>query len=113
MEKNRLSIEELEKMTHSDLVCTMTIVVNNDILGKLIFDDNKNHDMTFDVFDGFAYCFDDINKKEYYMLYPKLELVGRSKAMQKSIRDYMELSDDNEIKVTDVMTSYYEIFCNF
>lgn len=111
MNKKRLSIEELEKMTHSDLVCTMTIVVNNDILGKEIFSDKKNHDMTFDVFDGFAYCAD-CGGKEYYMEYPKLELVGRSKAMQKSIREFMELSEDSEIKVTDVMTSYYEIFCN-
>lgn len=106
MKKPLLTVEELENMTHSNLVCTMTISIEDVIFG----DDNK-HEMTFDVFDGYAHC-NDCEGKEYYMDFPKLELVKKSKAMQDSIREFMELGESDEIKVTDVMCSYYELHCN-
>lgn len=111
MEKKRLSLDELVKMTHSELVSTMTIQLSDDIIGEVIFGDNKVHTMTLDVFDGFAYC-GDCEGKEYYMHFPKLELVGKSKSMQSTIREFMNLGDSDVIKVSDVMACYYTLVCN-
>lgn len=106
MKKPKLTIEDLENMTHCTLVCSMTISLEDKLFG-----DNKKHEMTFDVFDGYAHC-NDCEGKEYYMLFPKLELVKKSKHMQDSIREFMELGVNDDISVTDVMCSYYELYCN-
>lgn len=106
MLRPKMTISDLENMTHGTLVCTMTISIEDEIFG-----DTNKHEMTFNVFDGFAHC-DDCEGKEYYMEFPKLELVKKSKNMQDSIREFMELGESDEIKVTDVMCSYYELHCN-
>lgn len=106
MEKKRMTIEEIEKMVHSDLVCTQTIKLSDDVFG-----DTKKHTLTFDVFDGFAYC-GDYNGKEYYMLFPRLSLIKLSKTMSASVREFMGLGESDEIGVTDVMASYYTLYCN-
>lgn len=103
---NILSVSDLENMTHSTLVCSMTISLTDEIFG-----DDKHHEMCFDVFDGFAHC-NNCEGKEYYMDYPKLELVKKSKRMQDSIREFMGLGDNDEIKITDIMCAYYDLKCN-
>jgi len=106
MEKKRLSIEELEKMTHSNLVCTIKISLQDETFG-----DDKEHIMELEVFDGFAHCHD-CDGSEYFMNFPKLCLINKSDSFKKTIREFMELPENSEITVTDVMTSYYELVCN-
>jgi len=104
--KERISIQDLEKMNHTKLVCTQKISFSDPLFG-----DDKEHQLTFDIFDGFAYC-PNYKGKEYYMVYPRKALINLSASMQKSIREFMELEEKEEIKVTDILASYYNLYCN-
>lgn len=102
----RLSITELEKMTHSKYLKTQQIRLTDEVLG-----DNKQHLVEFDIFDGFAYCHD-FNGHEYYMMYPRKEFIKLSNEMEKTIREYLELDKQHIIGETEILVSYNTLFKN-
>ena len=102
----RISIQDLEKMTQTKYVCTQRIKLSDKIFG-----DNIKHILDFDIFDGFAYC-PNYKGKEYFMIYPKVNFIKLSKNMSKSVRDFMELEDTDEISITDSLISYNVLKCN-
>ena len=106
MNKQRLSIEELEFMCQSKHLDTSEICgIEDELLGE------GKHNMIFDIFDGFAYC-PEYNGKEYYMEYPKLELIKDADVMQRSIRDSIGLSEDEEITIQHILSVYYQLKVN-
>ena len=102
----RISIEDLEKMTHEKFVCTCSIKLSDDIFG-----DKNKHTLKFDIFDGFAYC-PNYNGKEYYMIYPKKKFVEESKVMSKELKEFLELDEAATITEINCLDGYYEIFEN-
>jgi len=102
----RLSIQEIEKMTNSEYVCTQKIGISDPIFG-----DDKTHEMEFDVFDGFAYCAN-YKGKEYWMTFPKKEFIKIAKVMQEAIREYTKIGEDQEITEKEIMVSYNTLFVN-
>jgi hypothetical protein len=50
----RISIQDLEKMNKTKYICTKKIKLADNIFG-----DNRKRVLEFDIFDGFAYCFDE------------------------------------------------------
>ena len=102
----RLSIEEIEKMTDSKFVCTEVIDICDPIFG-----DKETHPMQFDIFDGFAYCAD-YEGEEYWMTFPKKEFIKVSKTMEQAIREYTKIGDDATITEKEIMVSYNTLFKN-
>lgn len=98
-------IEEnvLEKL-YGKKVSTQTIQFQD----KEFFGDNKKHSMSFDVYDGFAYC-EDYKGREYVLSYPKLDFITSIKQMENAVREFMGLNDTDKICVTDVLQSYCHV----
>ena len=67
----RISIKDLEKMNKTKYLCTKKIKLADNVFG-----DNRKRVLEFDIFDGFAYCFDDKTNKEYYMIYPRKAFIA-------------------------------------
>lgn len=102
----RISIEDLEKMTQTKYVCTLKIKLSDEIFG-----DTEKHILEFDIFDGFAYC-PNHNGKEYFMNYPKKKFVEDSTTMSKEVRDFMELDEHEPITEKASLASYYKLKVN-
>lgn len=102
----RISIQELEKMTNAKYICTQKIKMSDEILG-----DEEKHTLEFDVFDGFAYC-PNYKGKEYWMNFPKKKFIDCSKDMSKTIREYLDMEDDDEITEKEIMIAYSTLFVN-
>lgn len=102
----RLSIQELEKMTHSKYVSSQKIKLIDEIFG-----DNESHILDFDIFDGFAYCAN-YKGKEYYMIFPKKEFIRASEEMKKNIRDFLEIDTYQVITEKEILASYNTLFIN-
>ncbi len=104
--KERISITDLEKMNQTKYVCTQKLKLSDNIFG-----DNKKRVMEFDIFDGFAYCAN-FEGKEYFMKFPKKEFIKLSKDMEKGIREYLNLSDTDEITETHILQTYNTLYVN-
>lgn len=102
----RISITDLEKMNQTKYACTQKLKLSDNLFG-----DNKKRIMEFDIFDGFAYCAN-FEGKEYYMKYPKKEFIKLSKDMEKGIRDYLNLSEQEEITETHILQTYNTLYVN-
>ncbi|MBR6517609.1 MAG: hypothetical protein IKT40_12330 [Bacilli bacterium] len=94
-------------MNKTKYICTKKIK-----LADTIFGDNRKRVLEFDIFDGFAYCFDEKTKKEYYMTYPRKAFISLSKDMEKSVRDYLELDEHEPIKEVHLLASYNSLHIN-
>lgn len=105
--RERISIEDLENMTHSKYVQTRKIGITD----KGVFGDEKKHILECDIFDGFAYCADH-EGSEYWIDFPKVNLYKLATSMAKHVREYMNLSDTDEIKVEHSLASYATIHKN-
>lgn len=73
-----------------------------------IFDDGVARTIEFDIYDGFAYC-GDFEGSEYFMAYPKIDFINSVKDMQKAVRDFMGLNDNEPITATDILQSYSDL----
>lgn len=93
---DKIKKEDLEKM-YGKLIDTKQLTIQG-FKGKL----------TFDIYDGLAYCAD-YNGDEYVLKYPKLSFIEDSVEMQKTIRDYLNLKDTDKISVLDVLQTYNEM----
>ena len=101
MVKTKLTIEELELMTQSKHMGSIEI---SRMVHELFGDENE-HTLTFDIFDGFAYCHD-YNGEEYYLEYPVKSLIDDANNMQKTIRETLNLNDDKELTILDIIATY-------
>lgn len=103
----RIDIKDLETMSKSKYVCTSEI----GLVDKKVFGDEEEHILTVDVFDGLAYC-PDYNGKEYWLSFPKKSFVTSFDEMEKTVRAFHELSDDEEITEVHIMAAYSSLFEN-
>ena len=104
---NRISIQDLEKMNQTKYLCTKKIKLADDIFG-----DNRKRVLVFDIFDGFAYSFDEKTNKEYYMIYPRKAFISLSKDMEKNVRDYLELDEHEPLQEVHLLASYNSLYVN-
>lgn len=93
---DKIKKEDLEKM-YGKLIDTKQLTIQG-------FKDK----LTFDIYDGLAYCAD-YKGDEYVLKYPKLSFIEDSVEMQKTIRDYLNLKDTDKISVLDVLQTYNEM----
>lgn len=100
----RLTIEEIEQMTKSKFVCKQKMRIIDEFFG-----DDKSHTLEFELFDGFAYC-PSFNGKEVFMNYPRTEYFKLGKDLEKDLRDYLKLSETEEITVQHIMSAYNIIY---
>ena len=107
MANNRISIQDLEKMNQTKYLCTKKIKLADDIFG-----DNRKRVLVFDIFDGFAYSFDEKTNKEYYMIYPRKAFISLSKDMEKNVRDYLELDEHEPLQEVHLLASYNSLYVN-
>lgn len=65
--------------------------------------------MTFNVFDGLAYC-EDFEGNEYVLSYPKLEFVKNCKIMHNAVKEFVGKPEEEDITITDVLRSYGSLY---
>jgi hypothetical protein len=100
----RIPIEDLEKMTQTKYLSTQDVRIIDEALG-----DEEEHELRFDIFDGFAYC-PDFNGKEVYMNFPTLAFIRKSADSQQRLREFLGLTDTEEIRVEHIMSAYNLIY---
>lgn len=88
-------------------ICNDDIMFNGEFTDAL--DDNNTHVLPFVIYDGFAYC-EDYNGKEYGMSFPTLAFINSSKTMSNSVRQFVDLKEEEEITVKDILVSYGSLF---
>lgn len=103
----RISIQDLEKMNKTKYICTKKIKLSDEIFG-----DKKKRVLEFDIFDGFAYCFDEKTNKEYYMVYPRKAFISLSKEMESNVREYLELDEHEPLQEVHLLASYNSLHIN-
>lgn len=103
----RISIQDLEKMNRTKYVCTKKIKLSDNIFG-----DKKKRILEFDIFDGFAYCFDEKSKQEYYMIFPRKAFIALSKDMENNVREYLELDEHEPLQEVHLLASYNSLHIN-
>ena len=103
----RISIQDLEKMNKTKYICTKKIKLSDEIFG-----DKKKRVLEFDIFDGFAYCFDEKTNKEYYMVYPRKAFISLSKEMENNVREYLELGEHEPLQEVHLLASYNSLHIN-
>ena len=64
--------------------------------------------MNFDIFDGFAYCYDYLGE-EYKMEYPKLSLIKVAKEMGETIRKHVNLDEKADIEPIHILMTYNQL----
>lgn len=101
MTEGRILQEHIEKALKEKLVTTQVIRFKD----KEFFGDNKNHDIKFEIYDGFAYA----PEEGYILTYPKLEFVNLCSEMKEAVRNFMGLNESETIGVVDVLQSYCTI----
>lgn len=67
---------------------------------------NKFH---FEIYDGFAYCPNSKDGKEYTIKFPQLRFIDDSKEMQKQIREKLKLGENDKISALDVLQVFNEM----
>ena len=103
MNKQKFTKEELEKM-YGKCISTVSFSIDDEI-----FKDGKVHTLTFDVYDGFAYC-PDYNGEEYIMQYPQIAFIKVSDKMSEMIREYNEMEKDAQITPLEVINTYGKLY---
>ena len=104
--KNPISKEILEKL-YGKLICIQTFQFNDEASNN-IFNDNKPHTMTFQLYDGFGYC-PNYKGSEVVIKYPTLDFVSNCDTMAQSIREFNGLNDEDEITVPNIVHSYVKL----
>lgn len=104
---SRISIKDLEKMNQTSYLCTKKIKLADNVFG-----DNRKRVLEFDIFDGFAYCFDNKTEKEYFMIYPRKEFIKLSKDMENNVREYLELDEHEPLQEVHLLASYNSLYIN-
>lgn len=105
--RERISIKDLENMTHSRFVQTRKLA----FIDEEVFGDTKKHVMECDIFDGLAYC-PNYQGKEYWIEYPKVSFFKFAHSMAKKVREYNKLEDGAEITPIHSLNSYASLYCN-
>jgi hypothetical protein len=65
--------------------------------------------MTFNVFDGLAYC-EEFEGNEYVLSYPKLEFVKNCKIMLNAVKEFVGKPEEEDITITDILRSYGSLY---
>lgn len=109
-------------MTQEEIEVLKSALSNKNMFGELlmnidvefidqeVFGDKQTHTLNFDVWDGYAYCYD-YEGKEYEMTYPKKSLINLSPEMTKTIKTNCELGDDDKIEIIHILTTYNVLKC--
>lgn len=98
-EEKELLKADLSKI-YGKVFVTTEITMVDDALG-----DNEEHTLTFDVWDGFAYCYD-YEGHEYCLYFPQRKLISMSTDMQNNIRNYVGLSKETIIDPIHILQTY-------
>lgn len=92
------------KTMYGDLICTTEVVLAD----AKVFGDNTARKLEFDVWDGFAYCYDYLGK-EYKMEYPKKSLINMATEMAKTIREHLSLDEKERIEPVHILMTYNQL----
>ena len=103
MSKEKLSIEELERMSQSKYIGTFEL---GDFVDKKLGDEKK-HKIIVDVCDGMAVCHD-YKGKELLLTFPKLEFVNKTDLADK-IRTSLGYEENHKLEIIDVMVTCFTL----
>jgi hypothetical protein len=103
MSKEKLSIEELERMSQSKYIGTFEL---RDFVDKKLGDEKK-HKIIVDVCDGMAVCHD-YKGKELLLTYPKLDFVNKTDLADK-IRTSLGYDENQKLTIVDVMVTCFTL----
>lgn len=81
-----------------------------EITNEKVFGTKKPQILVFDIFDGFAYCYE-YNGKEYAMKYPTIDFIKKSKEFTDNILNGKENAKIEYITVQDVIRTYGALQC--
>ena len=107
--ENRIVDKELQQQL-ANIYGSPIAVQIVEITNEKVFGTKKPQILVFDIFDGFAYCYEH-NGKEYAMKYPTTDFIKKSKEFTDSIRSENPDMKIEDISVQDIIKTYGALQC--
>ena len=88
-----------------EVILTIDVTLQNSEDNEALFDDDNSHVCRFDVWDGFAYCYDH-NGHEYSAIFPKRSFGTLCQDFSNKIREYLSLDEKTPIDPVHIFEVY-------